>query len=297
MIYGLEIWTNMWYHKLKYTAEEMGTLMNWLEGLFYGLVSGLSDFMPISSKAHQMLLINLFGLDSRDLIYDLLVHIALLLAVYTECQSVLLYIHRERNARGNNRYRNMTGMHFDSRLVKHAAVPLLIGLFLYPFLYKTEQNLLLLSFFLILNGVILFIPGRILNGNKNARAMTLLDSTLIGLGGALSVFTGISRIGAMTSVGIMRGAEKQHALHWALLLSIPSILFLAGFDVIQLFLRGAAFRTAAIPGYILASFGAYLGGCIGIKLMKYLTIRVGFSMFAYYSWGAALFSFILYLLV
>ena len=275
----------------------MGILMNWLEGLFYGLVSGLSDFLPISSIAHQTLLIRLFGLDGRDYLCDLLVHIALLLAIYTEYKSTIVYIYREKTLRGSRKYRTGSNVHFDVRLVKHAAVPLIIGLFLYPFTHKTEQNLLFLSLFLILNGLILFLPSRILNGNKDARSMTLLDSTCIGLGGVLSVFPGVSRIGTMTSVGIMRGADKQKSMNWAFLLSIPALLFLGAFDIMQIFTQGVGLRWISVLSYLLAAIGAYLGGYISIRLMKYLTIRVGFATFAYYSWGAALFSFILYLLV
>ena len=271
--------------------------MNWLEGLLYGIVSGLSDFLPISSTAHQILLINLFGMDTRDPVCDLFVHIALLLAIYAEYRSSMIYIYRLNRMQRGPRHRNASDMYFDVRLIKNAAIPLIIGLFLYPFTYKIGQNLMLLSLFLILNGIILFLPSRLVNGNKDARLMTLLDSILIGLGGAMSVFPGVSRVGTMTSVAIMRSADKQHAMKWAYLLSVPAIVFLAAFDITQIFTQSAVSSWLRVPAYLLSAIGAYFGGCISIRLMRFLTRHAGFATFSYYSWGAAFFSFILYLLV
>ena len=128
--------------------------------------------------------------------------------------------------------------------------------------------------------------------------MSLLDSYLIGIAGALSAFPGISRIGSSTSVAYARGAVRQNALNWALLLSIPALVALMGMDILNIITNISAVNFwSSFLYYILAAGSTYIGGCFGILLMKFLTVRTGFSGFSYYSWGAALFTFILYLTV
>ena len=63
--------------------ERIGKIMSWLESLIYGLVSGFSEFLPISSRAHQDLMLLLFGVEGHDPIRDMLVHATMLFSIYS----------------------------------------------------------------------------------------------------------------------------------------------------------------------------------------------------------------------
>lgn len=276
----------------------VGTNMNWLESIVYGLISGISEFLPISSHAHQQLLLQLFGVEQRDPFFDLVVHLAMLLSVYSGCRTTIEHLRRDQKigARAGNMRNSRARL--DLRLVKNAAVPMLVGLLVLAYIFKGSNNLLLTAVFFFINGLFLYIPERMLHANKDARSMSLLDSLLIGISGALSAFPGISRVGSATSVAYARGADRQNALTWALLLSIPALIALMGIDVLQMITNiGAVNFWGSFFCYILAAAGTYAGGYFSIMLMRFLTVRTGFSGFAYYSWGAALFTFILYLTV
>lgn len=273
--------------------------MNWLQSLIYGLVSGLCEFLPISSHAHQSLLIQLFGVDMRDPLCDMIIHLALVFSLLTGCRSIIEQLRREQKLKlHNHRTHRGTQSLLELRLVKNAAIPMLIGLLLLSYVIKTQTNLLLTAVFFLINGVLLYIPERMMQGNKDARSMSGMDSVLIGSVGALSAFSGISRIGATASVSLARGADRQKALSWGLLLSIPALILLIGLDFIAVVSRfGEINFWGSLFGYLLSAAGAYFGGYIGISFMKFLTVRTGYSGFAYYSWGAALLSFLLYLTV
>lgn len=273
--------------------------MNWIQSLIYGLVSGLSEFLPISSHGHQSLLIQLFGMDTRDPIRDLVVHLSLLLALYTGCRTIIEQLRREQNLKVHNR-RNHRTTHgvLELRLIKNAAIPMLIGMLLLSYGRKTDINLLTLSLFFLINGIILFIPSRMMQGNKDARTMSGLDSLITGCAAAFSALSGISRIATTTSVTLARGADRQKALTWALLLSIPALIALLGIDLIHIVSQfGQIHFWANFLGYFLSGVTAFCGGIIGIDFIKFLTVRTGYTAFAYYSWGAALLSFLLYLTV
>ena len=127
--------------------------------------------------------------------------------------------------------------------------------------------------------------------------MSGLDGIFIGLAGAVSVFPGISRPGMISCYSIVRGADTQNAANWAITLSIPALAITIIFDLIGLvFWGGAVFAYSAIAGCLLTCVGAFCGAYLGIILLQAILNHSGFSGFAYYSFGAAFFSFLLYLL-
>ena len=82
-----------------------------------------------------------------------------------------------------------------------------------------------------------------------------------------------------------------------LLMSIPAVALRCLFDIITMFSLGLGIASfLGFLGCLLAAIGAFCGAYLAISIMRYLTVRAGFSGFAYYSWGAALFAFILYLI-
>lgn len=273
--------------------------MNWLESIIYGLVSGVAEFLPISSRAHQDLLLMLFGESGHDPFRDFLVHGAMLAAIISGCRAMLEQLRRESNARLHSRSMyNRSRVLQEVRLLKNALLPLVIGILVLTYSVASKSNMLYVALLLLINGIILFIPDRMIRANRDARSMSGLDSFLMGAFGALSALPGFSRVGCTTSVAVCRGADQRKALDWALLLSIPALALLMLIDIFGMFsFVGIASFWSNFLGYILSGAGAYIGGHLGIMLIKFLIVRTGLSDFSYYCWGAALISFILYLIV
>lgn len=266
--------------------------MSWLESIIYGLISGMSEFLPISSKAHQELAMLLFGVSQNDPVRDFVVHIALIFALYYACTPMFQQIRRA--PRGSYQY--TTRQIVDKRFTRGSTLPMLIGLIVLWYAVRDiEGNLLIYSGMLLLNGILLYLPGRMLQGNKNARSMSQLDSVVFGLVGGLGSITGMSRVGCQTGLAIARGADRQQALNWTLSLSMPALAALAFLDILQIFSAGNVPFWASFFTYILSAAGSFAGGYCAIKLAQLVMARVGFFGFAYYSWGAALLSFLLYL--
>ena len=266
--------------------------MNWIESLIYGFISGLSEFLPFSSKAHQELAMLLFGTSQNDPVRDFLIHIALIFAMYYAYMPIF-----QRTGRASgSAYQYITRRQVDIRFIKGATLPMLISLIVLLYVSSNiNYNLLISSVIFLINGVILYIPGRMLQGNKDARTMTQLDSILFGLLGGLGAVTGISRVGCQTSYAISRGSDRQHALNWAYSLSIPALILLSLFDVIQIFTAGSIPFWTSFFSYILSAASSFLGGYIAVKLSQIIMVRVGFFGIAYYNWGIALLTFLLYL--
>jgi len=277
----------------------MNEYMNWIQGFFFGLISGLSEFMPLSSRAHQRLFGELFDVPADDPVMLLFVHAALIASLYFGFRPVIDQLKRNQSTlrqTGVRRRQNRTQA--DIRVVKNAAVPMIIGMFILAFVVGNKISLPFVSLFLIINGVIIYLPERLIRANKDASAMSYFDSLLIGTFSSLCVIPGFSGIGIASSVAMLRGGDRQKALQWSLFLLFPVLATSVCTDLISIFTySGGVPFFSALLGYIFAFIGAFISGYLTIKLIRIITLRSSYAVFAYYSWGMALFLFLLYLTV
>ena len=119
----------------------------------------------------------------------------------------------------------------------------------------------------------------------------------MGIGGAASVLPGISGIGASLSIGSLCGVERTYALSITLLMELVVITGLIVFDIIGMVTVGlGVFSFLIFVKYLVSAVAAFTGAYLGIRILSALAEEVGYSLFAYYCWGAALFAFILNLL-
>lgn len=273
--------------------------MGWLESIFFGLISGISEFLPVSSSAHQLIMMRLFGVDRPDPVRGLFIHGAMLFAAVECSRAILDMVRREGFARSQGGHIRRQSSRYSQiqRLIRGAIAPMVLIMFFLRYTLPTENNLLLTSLFLIINGAILFLPERMIQSNKDAGAMSFLDSVLIGCSASLSAFSGISRTGCVYSMSVTRGAEKKNAISWAILLSVPALAFMILTDIFAIFAGGAANFWSNLISYLLMAVATYAGCRIGIFTIRSVLFRSGNSGFAYYCWGAALLSFVIYLTV
>lgn len=272
-----------------------------LKNILYGLISGITEFLPVSSDAHQALLRYLFGIGTKAPLQELLVHIGVLFAILSGCRESLFRLYREHKFGSGYRRRKVlfsdSASYYDLRLLKTASVCLIAGLLLRFATSYMESNLLLLLAFFLFNGLVLLLAEHTSRGNRDSRTMSGLDGIVMGVLGALSAFPGISRTGMILSYASVRGADSKNAVNWAVFLGIPAMLFSLVYDLIGIVGVGIGGASAVdLLGYFISGITAFAGGYLGISVLRVGLHDSGFSRFAYYSIGAALFSFILYLI-
>jgi len=272
----------------------------WYESIIYGIINGLTEFLPVSSVAHRAIFLKIFGAATEGYLLRLMVHMGILAALLSACRGQINHMKKEQSLakippRRRKRQPDQRVM-LDLRILKTAAIPILLGFVIYYHTYTWENDLLRIALFLFLNGIVLFIPRVLPSGNKDSRSISIFDSILMGLCGALGMVAGLSRIGLTTSAMQIRGADRQHAYGWSLMLSIPVLIIIIGIDIFGLFSVGAGPVTLVILAQnVLAAIAAYFSAFGAITLMRFMAVEVGYSGFAYYSWGAALYALILFL--
>lgn len=276
--------------------------MNWFQSLVFGLFSGLSDVLPVSSQAHKAIMLKIFGVNEEAPLLRLLIHIAILAALYYSCGNHILRISRQlRLSRIPKKKRKRpldvrTLMEF--KLLRMMILPVLVSLLAYNHTSEWGTKLNLIAIFLLVNGVILYLPSLLPTGNKDARSMSALEGILIGLGGAASVVPGISSVAGATSVASACGAERTFALNLTYLMHMVLTIGLIAFDLAAVFAAGlGSLSFTVLLTYIVAAAAAFIGAHFGIRAMRMMAVNIGYSIFALYSFGAALISFVLYLMV
>lgn len=272
-----------------------------LHRLIYGLISGLTEFLPVGAQPHQNIYAYLTGFQLNDPWLKVCVllgaFIALLVSLRKEFKEIYEGNKIYRHARRRKQKFNMPMATLTDRLYKLAMIPMLISVIFYGFAQNLGTSFPALVVLLLLNGIVLILPRLLPAGNKDGRTMSKLDGFLIGLGGALGVIPGLSRIGCGCAMGESRGGKPGYVLRIVLLASVWPLLAILCFST----LGAISYVEAIAAPLILADIGAavlsFLGAFFGIKFLRWFTEKLGIYKFAFYSWVFCLVVFILYMFV
>lgn len=239
--------------------------MNLLEAIILGIIQGATEFLPVSSSGHLILLPSLFNIPIPSLSVAAVVHEGTLLAVLIYFRRDLLQIVKAVWAGIVQRKPLATE---DSRLGWYIAIGSIpaaaAGLTLESSFERIFGTPSYAAVFLLGTALILFVGERLLTGKKTVAEMGWLDALIIGIAQMMALLPGISRSGSTIAAGLWRGLDRTAAARYSFLLGVPAILGagvlaaidFAGMDDIasQLPVLTASFLSAAITGYICIHF-------------------------------------------
>lgn len=272
------------------------------QNIVMGAIAGFTELLPISAEAHRALARCMMGIKQEDAVFALIIHIAVLAALFHCCQEDIKKLRRTRKLLQippkRRKHQPDSGTVQLLKLLKVAAVPLVFVRLFTRSLAFVGNELQILAFSVLGNGILLLIPSLVRNGNKDQRNMPRLDGMLMGAGAALSVIPGFSQLGCSVAAGISRGVDRKFALRFAYLLMIPGTAMQVLFDIITIFLGGAAlFSPMGMLGALVGGVCCYFAAVAANRIMHFLSFNSNFSAFSYYCFGVGLFSFVLFLTV
>lgn len=274
--------------------------LSWFQSILLGFLSGLSEILPVSAEAHRLVTLKLFGSGvAMSPLVELFLHIGTLLGLYHCCHGHIVRIMRAQRLARIPKHRRKRpldlGSLLDFKLLLTTLVPTVIAFFFYDKAAAVSEKLYLVAFFLMINGVILYVPQYLPGSNKDSRSMSPLDGLLIGLGAAISTIPGISCIGAGVSIATVLGADKPFALRIALLMTVPVTIGYIAMDILAILSAKLVISFGMILSCLLIGVSAFAGIFCGIKLLRKIISDFPMSIFGFYCWGLAIFTFIFYL--
>ena len=271
----------------------MSVLTFWM-AVILGIVQGVAEFLPISSSGHLSLLQHFFGMEEPDSLYNILLHFATLAAVcavyWRDVVDMILEFFRGIAAlfsprEGQDRPPEGRRMVF---LVLLGTLPLFAVL---PFDDAVEglgANPVFGSAMLLDTGCILFLSDRYGGGRKNARTATVKDVLLVGAAQGFATIPGLSRSGTTISAGMALGFDRNFAVRYSFLMSLPAVFGATLLKVVKV-VKAGTLDTGLLPTYLTGMVVAGVVGYFSIRLVKLLAARGKFGRFAWYCWlaGAA----------
>ena len=273
--------------------------LNWFEHLLYGLISGFSELLPISSVAHQAVFTTLAGGTDYPWL-QLSCHIGILLALVMVFVPTLSRMRRERRIARTPKKRRRRQPDFatvmEIKVLRTVTISMLVCFAAYGYVYDLYERLWLLAIFLGINGVLLYLPQYLPGANKRAESLSKLDGCVIGVSAGFGIIPGFSRLGMATCAAQVRGTDRQYAVEIALMSSMPALLVLCVLDLLAGSAAAVTVSGLMIFGCLTAGLAAFVAAYFAIALVRFLAVKTGFSGFAYYCWGLAMFTLIIYLI-
>lgn len=240
--------------------------MGYLESILLGAVQGLTEFLPVSSSGHLVILEYLLGFRdaAQNVTFDLFLHVATLLAVVWVYRKDLRAIFKSNTIGGTP---ETLAPIPKGRFLLFILVSILVTAIALPFKNQLEtlfENVNGVRIFLLVNAVALGVLPFLRKEGHGLGKLTWVGAALIGLAQAVGVFPGISRSGSTILAGLLLGLAPSEAVRYSFLLSIPTIALAALVQIPDVVSGGITFS----PGPMVVGFiFALSGGLVAIPLL------------------------------
>ena len=249
-----------------------------LQATVLALLQGLTEFLPISSSAHLILVPRFLGWPDQGLAFDVAVHLGTLMAV-------VWYFRRDLIAISGAWFRSVGGgaKTQDSRLgwaVLLATIPVGLAGLLFSGAIETHlRNPMIIAMATAVFGILLWLADYFGRRQRDEHQLTRNDILVVGLAQALALIPGTSRSGITMTAAMAMGLTRSGAARFSFLLSIPVILLAAGLKLLELLRSSVPVNwPILLIGLVVAAVSAYL--CIEVFL-RFLE-RTGMAPFAIY---------------
>lgn len=231
-----------------------------------GLIQGITEFLPVSSSGHLVLLGKWFGIED-NMFVSIVLHVATLLAVVVCLRKEIWEVIKHP---------------FGKLAIKlyMATIPTcVIVLILMPIINRVFTGSGLVFTFL-LSAIILFCAD-LLSKKKEQTELSNKQTIIMGIAQGFAALPGLSRSGTTISAGIISGANREESAKFSFLMSIPIILMSMVLEIYKICIQGQVIAVNTL-GLILAFGTAFVVGILSIKFMLKISQKANFKWFALY---------------
>ena len=261
--------------------------MSWIEAILLGIVQGLTEFLPVSSSGHLAIGKALFGIETADLSFEVIVHAATVLATIVVFWKDILAL-----LQGLFKFKFNAETRYICLILLSMIPVFIVGMF---FKDKVESifgsGLLVVGFALLVTAFLLFLSETLevrrafQAGNDGGQAgnggqkMTWKSALWMGLAQAVAVIPGLSRSGSTIATGLICGVKKEEVTRFSFLMVLIPILGEAFLDVV-----GGDFAQSSVGvlPLILGFLAAFVSGLFACRVMIAMVKKARLRWFALY---------------
>ena len=250
--------------------------MSWIEAIILGIVQGLTEFLPVSSSGHLAIGKVLFGIETSDLSFEVIVHAATVMATIVVFWKDIVAL-----LQGLFKWK----MNAETRyilLILLSMIPVfIVGMFFKDYVESIfGSGLLVVGIALIVTALLLFLSETLTarRGSEGGK-VTWKSALWMGLAQAVAVIPGLSRSGSTIATGLLCGVKKEEVTRFSFLMVLVPILGEAFLDVV-----GGDFGQSTVGTLPLALgfVAAFLSGLFACKVMIAIVKKAKLKWFALY---------------
>ncbi|MHB8135888.1 MAG: undecaprenyl-diphosphatase UppP [Anaerolineaceae bacterium] len=272
--------------------------MNYLQAIILGIVQGITEFLPISSSGHLVIVPYLLNWNipvEQIFPFNVLIQLGTIVSVIIYFWKDLINIIKDFVSglfEPRPFYNEKTRMGW---MIVIASIPaVLAGLLIKDLVESAFQSILAVAIFLIVTAILLFMAEKFGKRTKDMKETTWKNAIVIGLFQVLSLFPGISRSGSTISGGVLQGLKRKEAARFSFLMSIPVMI---GAGILSLKdLLDVPNLQEFLPILLIGFFVSGIVGYLSIHwLLKFLNER-RLTVFSIYCLILSLVIFVVYLI-
>lgn len=244
--------------------------MDLIQVLILAIIQGITEWLPISSSGHLVVVQEYFGL-APPVIFDVMLHVGTLLVVliafWKDVAGILKAVAR------------LDFKADEGKLAVFIVVgnipTALIGFVFRDIFRSLFNNLLAVGIALLGTGCILYISKY----GENSKKMSYLDAFLIGIAQGIAIIPGVSRSGVTIATGLLSKLKRETAFKFSFLVSVPAVIGAAVTESSDVSL-GEIDGLTLVLGVVVSMIVGY----VALKLLQRLLLKERFYLFAFYCW-------------
>ncbi|MCR5710749.1 MAG: undecaprenyl-diphosphate phosphatase [Bacteroidales bacterium] len=250
--------------------------MSWIEAVILGLVQGLTEFLPVSSSGHLAIGKALFGIETADLSFEVVVHAATVLATIVVFWKDIVAL-----LQGLFKFK----MNPETRYILLILISM-IPVFVVGMFFKDQvealfgNGLRVVGCALIVTAILLFLSETLAarRGSEGGK-VTWKSALWMGLAQAVAVIPGLSRSGSTIATGLLCGVKKEEVTRFSFLMVLVPILGEAFLDVVG---GDFAESTVGVLPLVLGFVAAFVSGLFACRFMIAMVRKAKLRWFALY---------------
>lgn len=266
--------------------------------IILGFVQGVTEFLPISSSGHLILAQRLLKVSFPGVTFEVVVHFGSLLAIVLVFWQEIVQVLRAfqqgvailmRGKRPSFTGEQLIAWRFAWLIILGCIPTSIMGIFLDPLFEHLFSSINVVGIMLLLTGTILWsIEQKRGTGGKGIGQMKPLDALFIGFAQGCAIMPGLSRSGTTIAGALHRGLDRDTAMRYSFLLSLPTIAG-ASFFKLRDIVMAVVKAELTIIDYGLGLMVAAVTGVVAIKILFRVLREEKLYLFGYYCWTVGIF--------
>lgn len=252
--------------------------MSAIEAFVLGLIQGLTEFLPVSSSGHLFIAKELFGIETENMAFEVIVHTATVLSTIIVFRKPIWDL-----LKGLFKFQYNAQTKYICMILVSMVPVFIVGVFFKDQVESIfSSGLLIVGLALVVTAMLLFISDRISRRRiAPDKPVGFRDAIIIGVAQAIAVIPGLSRSGATISTGLLCGVKKEEVAQFSFLMVLVPVLGEAFLELVGGDFSSASSGIGALP-MIVGFLSAFVAGLFACKVMIALVKKASLKWFSLY---------------